>query len=71
MPVPDWTLNFEEKGTKRIEIVGLGDKRQNYIVAVMLSEGKVIANSSYLWRENTSMLTKSSKSKRLVPLLYR
>ena len=41
VPVPDWT--FEEKGSKRVEIVGLDDKRQITVLLSCTLTGKLLS----------------------------
>ena len=64
----DWT--FEEKGTKRIEIADLDDKRQ---ITVLLScSMKVIANSLIYEGKTPACLPKVASPKDcMVLLLYR
>jgi len=51
VPVPDWT--FEEKGSKRVEIVGLNDKRQITVLLTCTLTGKLLPTPDFIYGGKT------------------
>ena len=54
----DWT--FEEKGTKRIEIAGLDDKRQITVLLSCSMKGKLLPTQVIYGGKTPACLAKSS-----------